>query len=876
MIELRLLGLHGLRGPDGREFSTLPAQSKRFALLAYLAIGHGDGYHRRDSVAAMFWPDLDQFAARRALRNTLYHLRDTLGDGVIIARGDDAISIDPAVLTSDVARLRDAVNACRYEEAVDCYRGVLLEGMHFVNGGEAFEDWLSRERLEIATLALRALDALVARDELAGNIPAAARWAQRAYALAPDDETRLRRSMSLLERDGDTGGALRLYETYVQHLDAEFSATPSTETVALAKRIQDGGRPPLARREAASRATPRSALPDATLASLPIPSRHAAPVSGDARARSAATRVRRWPLWSAVVAVAALLGTMAIRTIRAAHSHAAARPRVLVAIFDNRTGDDELSSLGRMTQDWITQGVVRNHVADVVDPRALFVQTRFRPSTAVDPIAIARNTGAGIVVSGNYYRSGDTLLFQASVIDVGSERIVRAVGPVVSSVRTPVAALNELGSRVLSAIASAVDVRATQDLTSSEIPPFDAYRDYVDAWDAFWHGDNARAQALFLRSAHRDSAFISASLGAAMVASNTNDCPLVDSLTHTLDHRQPRELRHLDRLTLQIASARCRGRNDEMLRLTLERADLEPGDAGAQMSAAAAALWANRPKRALEVLRRVNPATDLAWNTDTLHVTYWSGVAEALHMLGDHRGELAAADRLSPSAPLDRVWLRGSALAALSRPSDALALIDSSLSLPVETANNLGLAPYADGRPEYTMTPGWVANWISRELAFHGDTVAARAAAMRAVAWYRSRPADERSTWEERLVATWSLEMAGAYPEAERIARGLVGGDTTNVDFRGELAGLAVERGETALADSLDRWLAAQSVARVSWSASVYRARVAALRGRGDDAVARVRDAMDEGAWPRWFHQEPALASLQKRPDYAALMAPKN
>ena len=67
--------------------------------------------------------------------------------------------------------------------------------------------------------------------------------------------------------------------------------------------------------------------------------------------------------------------------------------------------------------------------------------------------------------------------------------------------------------------------------------------------------------------------------------------------------------------------------------------------------------------------------------------------------------------------------------------------------------------------------------------------------------------------------------------------------------------------GDTALADSLDRWLAAQPVARVSWTASIYRARVAALLGRRDDAVARTREAFDEGAWPRWLHQEPELAS---------------
>ena len=80
MIELTLLGPHALRGSDGRELTSLPAQPKRFALLAYLALGAG-GYHRRDTLAALFWPDLDQFAARRALRNTLYHLREALGEG---------------------------------------------------------------------------------------------------------------------------------------------------------------------------------------------------------------------------------------------------------------------------------------------------------------------------------------------------------------------------------------------------------------------------------------------------------------------------------------------------------------------------------------------------------------------------------------------------------------------------------------------------------------------------------------------------------------------------------------------------------------------------------------------------------------------------
>ncbi|MGE5142151.1 MAG: AfsR/SARP family transcriptional regulator, partial [Acidobacteriota bacterium] len=157
MIELGLLGPHALKDTAGRELSSLLAQPKRFALLAYLAIEGGTGYVRRDTLAAMFWPELDEFAARRALRNTLYHLREALGEGVIVTRGDDGVTIDPARLTCDVTRLRADVRAERYEAAVAGFGGELLAGLHFANAGETFEEWLSAERRRVTELVMRAV-----------------------------------------------------------------------------------------------------------------------------------------------------------------------------------------------------------------------------------------------------------------------------------------------------------------------------------------------------------------------------------------------------------------------------------------------------------------------------------------------------------------------------------------------------------------------------------------------------------------------------------------------------------------------------------------------------------------------------------------------
>jgi len=893
MIELTLLGLQSVRGTDGREFGSLPAQPKRFALLAYLAVSGGGGYHRRDTLAAMFWPDLDQFAARRALRNTLYHLREAIGDGVLIARGDDALTIDSAVLTCDVTKLGAALAEGRHEEAVDLYRGELLAGMHFANAGEAFEEWLTRERARVVEQVVRALGALVEREERTGNAGAAAYWAQRACALLPDDESWLRRAMSHLDNAGDRAGALRLCETFARRLSEEFNSKPSPATTTLASRIRAGELPavqrplPPPRIEIPSTAVVEdhpvtvrsknseqsSVLPGNTIPSSTAQTETSPRVLPPDESRRSRSHGALWAL--ALVASAASIA-LVVRAANHAHAQTSTHARVLVDAFENRTGDPKLDVLGRMAEDWISQGLLRTQLVDVVDPRVVFVQGSSPNGAAVDPVALAHKTGAAFVVVGSYYRASDSVLFQASLIDARLGKIVRVIGPVVMGQATAVGVLDELRSRVMTALASVIENHGWESVgRGGEVPPFEAYQAYLEGYDAWWHGDGRRAETLFLDASHRDPAFTDAGVAVAMAASNYGACSVVDSLAHAFDAAS-RHLDRIQRLSLQIAVAHCHGRNDEMLRLTLERAELAPRTSGFLLSAAAAADWANQPKRALEILQQIDPQTDLAWSTDSSHFAYWSGITEALHRLGNHRDELKYAERVPSVAPLTRAWLKGSALAALQRPEEALAMVDTALTLQTEATINIGLAPYMTGRPEYSSTPAWIAVWIARELAVHGDTAASRKAATRALAWYRGRTTEERSTVEERLVAVWSLELMGSYAEAEQMLRALIAEDGTNVDFKGVLGGIAAERGDTALADSLDGWLAHQSGDVVSWSASYYRARNAALLGRRDVAVARMRDALDEGIWLTYVHIDPAFATLRQRADFVSLTAPKD
>lgn len=875
-----MLGPQAVSRSDGREFGTLPAQPKRFALLAYLTLAAG-AYTRRDTIAAIFWPDLDQTAARRALRNTLYHLREALGDGVILTQGDDQVAIDPSMIRCDVSRLREAAAAGQYEDAVELYRGELLAGMHFANSGEGFEDWLSGERARVLEITVSVVRALTDREEAAGNAVSAAYWAQRACTLLPGDETWLRRAMTLLDASGDRGGALRRHEAYSKRLSAEFGARPAAETELLAKRIREG----TATRErvtssADANASPVQRNPETTFkvidpAITELPSQHATAPTPSPRLSSRLKQTRARVI--AALAVVAVVAAAALTVIMARRKTSApdARPRVVVGMFENRTGDSSLDVVGRMAEDWLTQGIMRTRLVDVVDSRVVQVQGNAAGGGALDPAVLGRRTGAALVVSGSYYRSGDSLLFQAAVTNAASDRVVRVVGPIVASVTRPVAALNELRSRVMTALASQVDARVANDQDiQGQVPSFEAYQAYVEGRDAFWNGDGHRAEARFVYAMHLDTTFTPAAAYAAAVAANYHHCALVDSLSHWADSRGG-SITQVDRLSFQIASARCLGRNDEMLRLTLRRADLEPRTSSSLISASSAALWANKPMRSLSILQRINPETDLGWSTDSTHFEYFGGVTEAYHLLGKHEQELGAATRMPSYAPLSRSWFRARALAALGRPAEALALVDTIVRLPVETSLNTGLALYTDGRPQYSATPGWVTVWIARELLTDGDSVASRAAAAKSYAWYRTRSTDERATSEERLVATWALELTHDYAGADKLARVLLSEDPTNVDYIGEVGGLAVERGDTQLADSLDHVLAGRTDARTGWSGNVYRARIAALSGHDSVAVARVKDALDGGAWPMWIHLEPAFARLRSRPDFVSLTSPR-
>jgi serine/threonine-protein kinase len=224
MIELRVLGTLAIQSRDGGPPVAAVTQPKRLALLLYLALAEPAGPHSRDSLVALLWPEAGDDSTRHSLRNTLYGLRQALGEGAIVSRGEGYVELDPAAVRCDAVEVRALLAAQRWKEALAGWAGDLAPGFH-VSGAPEFERWLDDQR---AALRRAVADAAWRRvDDMERNGEAAVGEAARqAWAIDPTNESGARRMIRLLEQTAGTAAALRAYDDLADYLRREFESAP--------------------------------------------------------------------------------------------------------------------------------------------------------------------------------------------------------------------------------------------------------------------------------------------------------------------------------------------------------------------------------------------------------------------------------------------------------------------------------------------------------------------------------------------------------------------------------------------------------------------------------------------------------------------------
>ncbi len=237
MVVFRALGSTELNGPDGGELLSILARPKLLGLLSYLAADNSGPLHRRDTLMGLFWAETDPERSRNALRQSLYHLRRALGEGVLSGRGDDEVGLDSQRFWCDVTAFEAAIESGRREEALELYRGDLLLGF-YVSDAPEHERWLERRRTSLRAKAAAAAWSLAEEAESSGNAAAAGRWARRAISVAPLDEGLVQRVIALLDGQGDRSDAVQEYEAFASRLAEELELAPAPETQALVEAVR--------------------------------------------------------------------------------------------------------------------------------------------------------------------------------------------------------------------------------------------------------------------------------------------------------------------------------------------------------------------------------------------------------------------------------------------------------------------------------------------------------------------------------------------------------------------------------------------------------------------------------------------------------------
>lgn len=556
MLQFQAFGSLDLQ-EDGRSLNAAVTQAKRAALLAYLVLARPGQLHRRDTLLALFWPDLDQRHGRRALSQSLTYLRRELPEGVLATRGLEEVGVAANQMRCDVADFEAAVLGKRWAEALALYRGSLLEGLH-VAGAPAFMDWLDRERERLRELGAAAAWRCAHEHIVAGELTEAERTAHRALRLVPTDESPARAFIEALARAGDRAAALRFYEKFTRVLAEELEVEPAPETVAVAEAVRNGDSgPPVnvqARGMARGEGRPEPPVRSAR-ATTPAPAVAIEPTSERASASFEADRggpLRRLRLWRAVTAFllvgAGLVGYLIIRQNRTGGPGTLIGQGV-VDRYDRVLVADLAApfepSLGGIASEWLRVELEQSDIVRPVDPAAVgaaLERMQRDPSLPLDERTareIALRDGYPLVVVGEMDQVGHGYLLTARLEAGANGAVLGRFRASASSDAEVVHALDRIGGEIRARIGESLrSVRRSPPLEQVTTSSLEALRFYTEAVRAReWEGREPEAVPLLVQATAADSTFAMAYRKLWIILNNRGERGQAEAASKAYEYR---------------------------------------------------------------------------------------------------------------------------------------------------------------------------------------------------------------------------------------------------------------------------------------------------------------------------------------------------
>ncbi len=394
---------------------------------------------------------------------------------------------------------------------------------------------------------------------------------------------------------------------------------------------------------------------------------------------------------------------------------------------------------------------------------------------------------------------------------------------------------------VVVALATASMAMVPAPATAQDVPEFsaEALAAFAEGAKNYQAGRYVAAIPQYTKAFELDGSFFVALFQAALCHSNLGNIATRDSLLAIVDASRDRlseYYRH--RLDTQLASAA--GNPDGALEAARKAAAVGPGTKGVYQ----VAYWAlrrNRPQEAKDALVSLDPEREpmKGWTA------YWSHLAWAHHLLGEHEAELTVAQRYRE--------LYADRFAPLTAEAQVLAA----------TGQMDGLeAVIAEAKSMTT---------AAAELAAHGHPDAAKDLYNRAADWYQQQPADQIRSVAHRNWHTFTLIAAGRWNAAEPVCQSLLDDVPANGWFHAMDGYAAARKGDRARAMSQLEWLEGQD------ETAGFQAVVHAALGDKARALELLAESFESGAsFTMWSHRDLLLFPLLgDDPAFAEITRPK-
>ncbi len=212
--------------------------AKMEALLYYLLVKKSCS---RAELAALLWSEMDDEAAKKNLRNTLYLLKKMFGESLIQTPSRSLLLLDSKRSgATDVARLLEGE-----EEDEAAYGGEFLAGF-YCKDAALFEEWVNEERQELREIYLSRLTRRGAALLKEKQYEPAKSCLKRLIAIDEYNESAYRSLMRIYSQAGADNKVIAIYQKLESKLQCELGIRPDAKTkeiaeLALRRKENDAG-----------------------------------------------------------------------------------------------------------------------------------------------------------------------------------------------------------------------------------------------------------------------------------------------------------------------------------------------------------------------------------------------------------------------------------------------------------------------------------------------------------------------------------------------------------------------------------------------------------------------------------------------------------